>query len=116
MTFGKKVFLPVEPASCLFIVLLGRKPGSAKNDSFLELYPSFSDELVKRPFSELRFRYNTLAPSDSIKSNLQGYSSTSPAQAGSTVQHPRMASGTRVPSAALNGISTRFAGSSAPRN
>ena len=78
MTFGRNDFLPVEPASCLsFLILLGRTKVRLK-PLLLELYPSSSDELVKGPFSELRFRNETLAPSDSIKSNLQGYNSLLP--------------------------------------
>src|SRR3974377_249883 len=84
--------LGIPPRADLsFLILLGRTKVRLK-PLLLELHPSSSDELVKCPFSELRFRDDTLAPSDSIKSNLQGYNSTSPAQAGSTVQHPRSAS------------------------
>ncbi len=55
MTFRRKDFLPVEPPSCLsFLFLLGRTKVRLK-PLLLELYPSSSDELVKGPFSELRF-------------------------------------------------------------
>src|SRR5208282_3882174 len=48
----------------------------------------FSDFTVGS--TELHFRDDNLPSSDSIELNLQGYYSTSPAQAESTVQHPRM--------------------------
>jgi len=55
MTFGEKDFLPVEPQSGLsFLILLGRTKVRLK-PLLLELYPSSSDELVRGPFSELRF-------------------------------------------------------------
>ena len=57
-------------ADLSILILLGRTKVRLK-PLLLELHPSSSDELVNRPFSELRFRDETLAPSDSIKSNLQ---------------------------------------------
>jgi hypothetical protein len=63
-----KVFLPRKLS--LLLHSPWTKQGSPKT-TLLELYPSSSDELVKSIFSEQRFRDDTVAPSDSIKSNLR---------------------------------------------
>ena len=86
MNFGKKTFsASSQPAAGGS--LLPHSPrtnqGSPKTTPF-GVISQFLRRAFGSPLLELCFRDDTLAPSDSIKSNFQEYNSTSPAQAGST--------------------------------